>query len=106
MTCQEFVIGSNVGMAQFVATSDWSTFLPAFVATSAGVVLGIPAGVLLNSFVTRSDTRATSKANKKRLSDTLLAISTSLEVNDGALDRLSKKVPSAILLAHGFDLAT
>ena len=90
----------------FISTVDWSTFWPAFIATAAGVILGIPAGILLNTVIGRFNGRKAREVDATRLSDTLLAIAVSLDVNEAAFTRLQSRSPTAVVLSHGFDLAT
>lgn len=93
-------------IAALTSVVDWSTFWPAFIATAAGVILGIPAGILLNSVIGHFNGRKARAADTKRLSDTILAVTVSLDVNDGALTRLQEKAATSFVLTHGFDLAT
>lgn len=89
-----------------LSADSWATFWPSFIATALGVVLGIPAGFLLNRLITWLNRRKSRESDAKRMSDTLSALLVSLDVNDDALKRLRKMPPNTILLSHGFDLAT
>jgi hypothetical protein len=89
-----------------ISAVNWSTFWPAFIATASGVILGIPAGFLLNTLIGSFNGRKAREVEATRLSDTLLAIAVSLDVNEAAFARLQRRSPTAVVLSHGFDLAT
>jgi len=93
-------------MATPSAGFDWSSFWPAFLATALGVLLGIPAGLLLNSWIQRLGTRRTHRANRERLSGTLLALKVSIDSNRRSLMELARISPTTGVFGSNLDLAT
>ena len=83
-----------------------SSFWPDFLATVGGVLLGIPAGLILNAWIQWIRDSHLRSANRDRLSGTLTDLVVSIDTNERALKNLLTLRPTTAVFGANLDIAT